>query len=127
MVNEAFDTLWALSSLRVAVETGMVASLVGGPRRTDDLAKTSRLDATFVTRIADVLVAYGFLTTVGDAYALSEEGRKQAARDEGLRADIAVTFGQTRALFEEARRGTLVARARLPRDLAATRRSRFDS
>jgi tRNA G46 methylase TrmB len=108
MLNEAFDTLWALSSLRVAVETGIVADLVSGPKRTEDLARVSRLEPTFVTRIADVLVAYGFLTTVGDAYALSEEGRKHAAKGEALRADIAVTFGQTRALVEEARRGTLV-------------------
>jgi hypothetical protein len=109
MLNEAFDTLWALSSLRVAVETGMIAALVAGPRRAEDLAKLSRLDATLVTRIADVLVAYGFLTiSEGNGYALSETGRMQAARGDTLRADIAVTFGNTRALVEEARRGTLV-------------------
>lgn len=108
MLTEAFDSLWALSSLRVAVETGIVASLVHGPRHAHDLAKVSRLDATLVTRIADVLVAYGFFTTTGDGYALSESGRMQAARGEGLRADIAVTFGNTRALADEARRGTLV-------------------
>lgn len=109
MLNEAFDSLWALSSLRVAVETGMVASLVSGPRRAEDLAKVSRLDSTLVTRIADVLVAYGFFTSsASDGYALSESGRMQAARGEGLRADIAVTFGNTRALADEARRGTLV-------------------
>jgi hypothetical protein len=109
MLNEAFDTLWALSSLRVAVETGIVAALVSGPRRADELAKFSRLDATVVTRIADVLVAYGFFTTSeGGGYALSETGRMQAARGDTLRADIAVTFGNTRALVEEARRGTLV-------------------
>lgn len=108
MLNEAFDSLWALSSLRVAVETGMIEALVSGPKRAEDLAKVSRLDPTFVTRIADVLAAYGFLTNTGEGFALSEEGRKQAARGEGLRADITVTFGQTRALVEEARRGTLV-------------------
>jgi ubiquinone/menaquinone biosynthesis C-methylase UbiE len=108
MLNEAFDSLWALSSLRVAVETGIIASLVAGPRNAKDLAKVSRLDATLVTRIADVLVAYGFLTTSGDDYALSESGRMQAARGDALRADIAVTFGNARALADEARRGTLV-------------------
>ena len=108
MLNEAFDTLWALSSLRVAVETGIVATLVSGPQRADALARTSRLDANVVTRIADVLVAYGFFTSSADGYALSESGRMQAARGEGLRADIAVTFGNTRALVDEARRGTLV-------------------
>ena len=108
MLNEAFDSLWALSSLRVAVETGIVHALVDGPRHTNDLARVSRLDATLVTRIADVLVAYGFFTTNGDGYALSESGRMQAARGDGLRADIAVTFGNTRALADEARRGTLV-------------------
>jgi hypothetical protein len=108
MLNEAFDTLWALSSLRVAVETGIVAELVAGPRNAKDLAKVSRLDPTLVTRIGDVLVAYGFFTASGNGYALSESGRMQAARGEGLRADIAVTFGNTRALADEARRGTLV-------------------
>lgn len=109
MLNEAFHSLWALSSLRAAVETGMVASLVSGPRGAEDLAKLSRLGPTLVTRIADVLVAYGFFTSTGDGYALSETGRMQAARGEALRADIAVTFGNTRALADEARRGTLVS------------------
>lgn len=109
MLAEACDMLWALSSLRVAVETGMIGSLASGPRTTDALAKVSRLDATMTTRIADVLVAYGIFVRDGEAYALSEMGRAQAARGESLRADIAVTFGQTRALVEEARRGTLSA------------------
>jgi ubiquinone/menaquinone biosynthesis C-methylase UbiE len=107
MLAEAFDTLWALSALRAAVETGMVTSLAHGPRSVDELVQTSRLDPTMTTRIADVLVAYGFLAREGAAYTLSDKGRAQAARGEGLRADIAVTFGQTRSLFEEARRGTL--------------------
>lgn len=109
MLTEAFESLWALSSLRVAVETGIVAALVAGPREVEDLAQVSRLDVTIVTRIADVLVAFGFLTTSGDGYALSESGRMQAARGEALRADIAVTFGNTRAMADDARRGTLVA------------------
>src|SRR5690349_1809544 len=102
MLAEACDMLWALSSLRAAIETGMIESLRGGARTSDELAKISQLDRKMATRIGDVLVAYGFLVRDGEAYALSDTGRAQAARGEGLRADVAVTFGQTRALVEEA-------------------------
>lgn len=107
MFAEACNALWALSALRVAVESGMFASLGAGKRDLATLASDARLDRVIVTRVLDILVAYGLLTRVGDAYALTEQGRTQASRGDALRADIAGTFGQTRALVEEARRGTL--------------------
>jgi hypothetical protein len=108
MFAEACNAVWALSALRVAVEHGLIASLADAPRDAKTLADSARLHPTIVNRVLDVLVAYGLLVREGDAYALTEQGRKQAARGDALRADVAVTFGQTRALVEEARRGTLV-------------------
>lgn len=109
MFAEACNALWALSALRVAVEHGVIASLAGGPRDAKTLAGESRLDPVILTRILDVLVAYGLLAHEGDAVRLTEQGTAQAGRGDTLRADIAVTFGQTRALVEEARRGTLAS------------------
>jgi hypothetical protein len=107
MFAEACNALWALSALRVAVEHGLVMALADAPRDAKTLADRARLHPTIVERVLDILAAYGLLVREGDTYALTEEGRKQAARGDTLRADIAVTFGQTRALVEEARRGTL--------------------
>jgi hypothetical protein len=107
MFAEACNTLWAFSALRVAADHGLIASLADAPRDTKTLAEGAGLHPTIVERVLDVLVAYGLLVREGSAYALSEQGRAQAARGNTLRADIAVTFGQTRALVEEARRGTL--------------------
>jgi SAM-dependent methyltransferase len=115
MLPEAFDTLWALSSLQVAVETGMVAALRAGPLDAVRLAKDARVDPTLTVRILDVLVAFGFLSKEGDSFALAERGRAQASRGAELEADLAVTFGQTRALVEQARAGTLAVGWR-PRD-----------
>jgi hypothetical protein len=108
MFAEACNALWALSALRVAVEHGLIRSLADAARDTNALAIEARLHPTVVTRVLDVLVAYGLVVREGDTYALTEQGRMQAARGDALRADIVVTFGQTRALVEEARRGTLV-------------------
>src|SRR5262245_40541334 len=115
MLPEALDTLWALSALQVAVEAGMVSALRSGPREAIPLAKEARLDPTFTVRILDVLVAFGFLSKEGDAFALTERGRSQASRGDELEADLTVTFGQTRALVEHARAGTLAVGWR-PRD-----------
>jgi hypothetical protein len=110
MFAEACNALWALSALRVAVEHGLIRMLADGrgARDTKTLAEEARLHPTVVVRVLDVLVAYGLLVREGDVYALTEPGRTQAARGEVLLADLAVTFGQTRALVEEARRGSLV-------------------
>jgi hypothetical protein len=107
MFNESCNALWALSALRVAAEHGVISSLAGGSRSTKALAAESRLDPTILGRVLEVLEAYGLLARDGDAYALTEQGRTQASRGDTLRADLAATFGQTRALVEEARRGTL--------------------
>jgi DNA-binding MarR family transcriptional regulator len=107
MLPEAFDTLWALSALRVAVEHGTFATLAAGPRPMADVAREASLEPTLAGRIVDVLVAHGLLARARDEVSLTEKGRALAARGDALRADLAVTFGQTRALVEEARRGTL--------------------
>lgn len=107
MFAEACNALWALSSLRVAVESGMFESLASGPRAPSTLARDARLDEVIVTRVLDVLVAYGLLAHEGGVYTLTDQGRTQAARGDALRADIAGTFGQTRALVKEAGRGTV--------------------
>ena len=107
MLAEAFNALWALSALRVAVEHGVLASLATRTRDAKTLAGESRLDPVILTRILDVLVAVGLFAREGDSFSLTEQGRAHAGRGDTLRADIAVTFGQTRALVEEARRGTL--------------------
>ena len=107
MLAEAFNAHWALSALRVAVEHGVLASVLGGSRDSTTIAAESRLDPVILARILDVLVAYGLFAREGDVFCLTELGRAQAGRGDTLRADLAVTFGQTRALVDEARRGTL--------------------
>lgn len=107
MFTEACNALWALSALRVVVESGILASLASGPREAAALADEARLDRTLVARLLDVLVAHGLLAREADRFAVTEQGRMLAARGDALAADIAVTFGQTRALVEDARRGTL--------------------
>jgi precorrin-6B methylase 2 len=107
MFAEACDSLWAFSALRAAVETGMIEELRAGSRDAASLAVVARSDETMTTRILDVLAAYGFLQKEGDRFALSEEGRRQAARGEALQADIAVTFGQARELVSDARAASL--------------------
>src|SRR5437868_3427818 len=111
MLPEAFDTLWALSALRVAVESGMLASVAAAnvPRSAVDLARDARLDRSITTRIGDVLVAFGVFDAKNGAYVLTDKGRTLAARGDALRADLAVTFGQTRALVAQAARGTLAS------------------
>ena len=107
MLPEAFDTLWALSALRVAVEHGALSALASGPRSVTELARESQLDGTIGERIFDVLAAHGLLGRSGDQLSLTDKGRALAARGDALRADLAVTFGLTRALVEDARTGTL--------------------
>lgn len=109
MFEEACNTLWALSALRVAVESDLIATLASGERDLDALVDASGLDRTIAQRVLEVLSAYGLVAREGDAYVLTHDGRFQAARGSALRADLAATFGQTRALVEEARRGTLQA------------------
>jgi len=111
MLPEAFDTLWALSALRVAVESGMLASVAAAnvPRSAVDLARDAGLDRSITTRIGDVLVAFGVFDTKNGAYVLTDKGRALAGRGDALRADLAVTFGQTRALVAQAARGTLAS------------------
>ncbi len=100
-------SLWTLSALRVAAETDLLATLADGPKDAKLAAIAAGLETEATSRILDVLVASGIVTRSGDRYALEEEGRKLAARGQGLRSDLAVTFGATRALYEEARRSDL--------------------
>jgi SAM-dependent methyltransferase len=109
MLPEAFDTLWALSALRVAVDQGMFDLLVKGPAPLPLLAREARLDPTIALRVVDVLVSHGLFQSEHEQVSLTEKGRAQAARGPALRADLAVTVGQTRALVEEAHAGTLRA------------------
>jgi hypothetical protein len=108
MFAEACQSVWALSALRVAAEHGLIASLASGPRQGSALANGAGLHPVVVMRVLDVLVACGLLSREGDVFTLTEQGRAQASRGDALRADMAATFGQARALVEEARRGTLV-------------------
>jgi hypothetical protein len=107
MLPEAFDTLWALSALRVAVDQGMFDLLVKGPAPLTLLAREARLEPTIALRVVDVLASYGLLQNEREEISLTEKGHAQAARGPALGADLAVTFGQTRALVEEARARTL--------------------
>jgi hypothetical protein len=107
MFADLCASVWALSALRVAAETDLLATLAAGTRDASSLARASGLDPEATSRILDVLAANDVVARDGDGYVLTEEGAQLAARGQGLRADLAVTFGATRALVEEARRGSL--------------------
>src|SRR5204863_8213171 len=107
MFADLCTSLWALSALRVAAETDLFANLVDGAKDSAAIARASGLDAEAASRILDVLAANDIVSRDGERYALTEEGRQLAARGQGLRSDLAVTFGATRALVDEARRGDL--------------------
>jgi 2-polyprenyl-3-methyl-5-hydroxy-6-metoxy-1,4-benzoquinol methylase len=110
MFADLCASLWAISALRVAAETDLLASLVEGAKDGPAIAQATGLDATAATCVLDVLVAYDVVARDDRArFTLTEEGRQLAARGQGLRADLAVTFGATRALVEEARRSDLAS------------------
>ena len=105
--SDLCTSLWTLSALRVAAETDFLATLAEGPKDVKLIAIATGLDLEAVSRIGDVLAASDILARDGDRFSLGEEGRQLAARGQGLRSDLAVTFGATRALQEEARRSNL--------------------
>jgi SAM-dependent methyltransferase len=101
MFADLCASLWALSALRVAADSDLLAAVAkGDPRR-------AGLHPEATDRILAVLAAYEIVTRTDDGWALTPEGNELLSRGEGLRADLAATFGQTRALVEEARRGDL--------------------
>jgi predicted O-methyltransferase YrrM len=107
MFVDLCTSVWALSALRVAAESDLFGALSRGERDAAALALACGLDAEATRRILAVLAAHDFVRADGDRFALTEEGAQLAARGRGLLADFAATFGQTRALVEEARRSTL--------------------
>jgi SAM-dependent methyltransferase len=108
MYADLCASVWALSALRVAADCDLIAALATGQSDVAALARTSGLDPEATERILLVLAANDIVARAASGgFTLTEEGVQLASRGPGLRADLAVTFGQTRALVEEARRGAL--------------------
>ena len=102
-------SVWALSAVRVAAESDLLATMAGGETNPEALARKSRLAPAIAARILETLEANGFVERKDDGFVLSTEGADLAARADWLRADLAVTFGQCHAFVVESRRTDLAS------------------
>jgi SAM-dependent methyltransferase len=103
---------WALSALRVAIETDLLVTMARGESDACALATGIHLDPAVTLRILEVLEVNGFVSGKREhesprTFALTAEGEDLAGRIEWVRADVAVTLGYTNAFVVESRRSNL--------------------
>jgi SAM-dependent methyltransferase len=102
------SAVWAASALRVAVERGVLAAILGGARDVAALARETSIAPAALARLVDVLVAHGILASgPSDGVALTKDGEALAAQGIGVALELTAAFGQARAFVDDSRRGDL--------------------
>lgn len=110
-VADLCASAWAIAALRVAAESDLLVAMSKGTSNPTTLAAASQIHEPVLLSILEVLEANGFVTGSGKdksrAFILTAEGTEIANRIDHLRADLAVTLGQTNAFVVESRRSNL--------------------
>lgn len=108
IIAELSPSVWALSTLRVAVESGMLEALIE-PCSLDALAERVSADAVMVAAVLDVLEALGLVERVGHLHRVIGAVRRELETTSlaVVRADLRATMGQSARFVDDARRADL--------------------